>query len=315
MTQSLMDLINAKKQQIDSSKRPNAKKMPPGRSRWRILPTWRKEGDQFWHDYGQHFIKDITGTTKAVYVCVERTFGRPCDVCAAINSGMKQAGDDALAKAIGEAKAGARVLVNALQTDGQTPTVPEVVELPPSVFEQFINLMQLYLLEGVNVLDLASGFDISVERTGTGLNTKYTVAAVPKSTAIAPDVMTKVQDLDKYVAQENEANRNRALLEVSNVSGLLAPAVGGASGGISALPASTAALLAIDDDIDSIGKVYVDPAAATAVASNIIDAEIVTESASAGQPAAPAATAAAATTTAAAAEDNELNSLLADLNG
>ena len=222
---SLMDLINAKKQQIDASKRSNAKRLPDGRSRIRILPSWRTGDETFWHDFGQHFIKSPsasgTSTVAAIYMCVDKTFGRPCDVCKAIKEAAASTSDDVTLNIIKEANASSRVLVNALHIDGQTPTVPDVFELPPTVFEQIIGIMQLYQQDGVSIVDLATGFDLSIERQGKGLSTKYTVSTVPKSTVVSPDVMSKIQDLDKYVAQENESNKHRAISEVRSVAGLL----------------------------------------------------------------------------------------------
>lgn len=311
---SLLDLINAKKQQIDAGKRSNAKRIPDGRSRLRILPSWRVDGNQldnqFWHDYGQHFIKTVGAngieTVAATYICVDRTHGRSCDVCKAIAEAAGSVADDALAKVITGAKASARTLVNALHIDGATPTVSEVFEFPPTVFEQFIGLMQLYLLEGVNILSLQDGFDISVERTGKGLNTKYTVAAAPKSTAISVDVLTKLTDLDKYVAQENDSNKARAISEVRGIAGLLgsAPAIGSRT----ALPASTANLLDVDEDLtQQIGS------APLTQAPVIQDAEFTETQVAAASVAAVVAVAKAATTVASTG-DAELDSLLADLN-
>lgn len=324
---ALIDLINAKKQQIDASKRPNAKRVPEGRSRLRILPSWRKPTagkdanwlEQFWHDYGQHFIKSIGSNgqevTEATYICVDRTFGHSCEVCKAISDAASSVNDDALSKLITGAKAGARILVNALHIDGQAPNVPEVYELPPTLFEQFIGLMQLYLQDGVNVLDLKEGFDVSIERTGKGLNTKYTLQAVPKSTSIDPSVMDKLQDLDKYVAQENEANRIRAIGEVRKVAGItggFAPAL--SAPGHVALPASTANLLDVEEDLTQ----QIPMGTPVNNAPVIQEAVLVEASPTPAQVATAqvAATVAIATAQVASATsgDDELDNLLAELN-
>jgi hypothetical protein len=315
---SLLDLINAKKQQIDAGKRSNAKRIPDGRSRLRILPSWRTDGNQldnqFWHDYGQHFIKQVgvngIETVAATYICVDRTHGRACEVCKAIAEAAGSVNDDALSKLITSAKASARTLVNALHIDGSTPTVPEVFEFPPTVFEQFIGLMQLYLLEGVNILSLQDGFDISIERTGKGLSTKYTVAAAPKSTAINADVLTKITDLDKYVAQENDTNKVRAITEIRNVAGLLGstPALG--SPQHLSLPASTASLLDVEEDLTQ----QIPNSAPVNTAPVVQDAEFTETQKAAASVAAVVAVATAATTPVATTGDAELDNLLADLN-
>lgn len=242
MTQSLIDLINQKKQQIDASKRPNAKRLSDGRSRIRILPSWRQNGDAlFWHDFGQHFIKDASGEVKAVYICVNSTFGKPCPICDVVKAAINSSGNDKEVEMLSQSRGGSRVLVNALHIDGPNPTTPEVFELPPTVFESFIGLVKTYQDEGVNILDLATGFDIVVERTGKGLNTKYTVQPVPKSTAVSAEVMTKIQDLDKYVAQENDQNKARALVEFNSIAGN--------AGSMNLLPPATQNLLDVEEDL------------------------------------------------------------------
>lgn len=102
-----------------------------GTTRWRILPSWRGAGQQFYHDFGQHFVKDSTGKILAIYMCTEKTYGRPCQVCDAIRDGAKSAADDFTMKMLKDAGAGSRVLVNAIQLDGPAPTEVNILELAP----------------------------------------------------------------------------------------------------------------------------------------------------------------------------------------
>lgn len=320
MAQTLAELLAAKKASIDASKRPNSKKLPMGRSRIRVLPSWRAGDLQFWHDYGQHFIKDSLGDMKAVYICSERTFGRPCEVCAAISVAGKSVTNDALLQTITEAKASGRVLINALHIDGPTPTVPEVFEIPPTVFEQIVGLGDLYIKDDIDVFSLDGGFDLSVERVGSGLSTKYTVLTVPKSTTVSPDVMKKVQDLDKYVMQENEQNRVRAITEVRSVAGLL----GNSPVGAPLLSQTTANLLDVDEDLTlqiPVGTVVEQIGASAKPA--VVDVEF-TETATASvakvvetaQAEVAKVTEAVATVTAPTATGDEaIDKLLAELNG
>lgn len=316
MPKTLLELINEKKQQIDASKRPNAKRIPDGRSRLRILPGWRGNGDnQFWQDYGQHYIKDAGDTTKAVYICVSKTFGRPCDVCNAISLAAKSVSDDALAKVITDARATSRILVNALHIDGPNPTVPDVYEIPPTVFEQYIGLSQLYLNESVDIIDLKNGFDVSIERTGKGLTTKYTLAAAPKSSSVNPEVMSKVQNLDKYVSQENENSLQTAISEVRALAGL-------GSNGVStslSLPLSTTNLLDVDEDLTLQIPTSI---SAPSIGVNVIDVDFtestlgkVVETAKAETAKVTEAVKAVVDNVAIDTGDAELDELLAKLNG
>lgn len=228
---SLMDLIKQKKAALNSGNRAKTVKPPEGRSRWRILPTWRKaEGEtQFWHDFGQHFIKDSTGSLKAVYVCTDKTYGRPCKVCDAIQQGMHATTDDAMVELLKESKASGRVLCNALHIDSDKPGDPHILELSPNTFAAVLSVIEEW---GDKVLSLgADGMDIIIERTGKGLQTKYSVQIAAKSNAAPADVMKRITDLDEYVKQESLEQEQRALTNLSAVAGLLgAPSTAAGAG-------------------------------------------------------------------------------------
>lgn len=245
----IMDLIRKKKQQMqqESGRRASTVKPQSGRSRWRILPSWRRTGgvEPFWHDFGLHFIKGTTpdeqgSTLKAVYMCEDKTFGRPCEVCAAIASAIVDSTSDDVLNALNESSARKSILVNALHVDGDDPKTPVVLELRPSIFEGITDIMEVY----GDITSLEEGYDIYITREGRGLNTKYSVMASPKPSRVDPSVMDNVEDLDKFVAQQNEERKTAAITEVNKVRGVLtAPAVRPG-------PASRAALSAPEAPFD-----------------------------------------------------------------
>src|SRR4051794_21809806 len=111
-TEALMKLIADRKASVSRIKtiKPN-----PGRNRYRILPGWRKNGDPtFYHDFGQHFIKNAAGEVKAVFICSDKTFGRPCAVCDSIGEGIRASVSDQQKKMLEDSRANARVLLNVL---------------------------------------------------------------------------------------------------------------------------------------------------------------------------------------------------------
>ena len=223
----LMEMVRNKKQaiQAQSGRRASTVKPQPGKSKWRILPGWRGEADPtFYKDFGQHFVKGVDGTLKAVYMCVEKTFGKICPVCESINAGIAEASSDEVINALKEAKAKGRVLVNALHLDGEDPSTPVILDLTPGTFEKVLEVMEQYGEEGVNMLDLDGGIDIVINRTGKGINTEYSVMAAVKSGSVDKSVLKKLNNLDDYVAQEYEEGRVKALSAVSAVAGLPAPA-------------------------------------------------------------------------------------------
>lgn len=287
MALSLMELIAQKKASLKSGNRQKTVKPQDGRSRWRILPSWREGGDpQFYHDFGQHFIKDSTGQVKAVYVCVDKTYGKPCQVCDALSHAIRNTTDDVMANLLGEAKATGRILLNALHVDGDTPNDPQILEVAPGVFGEILNIISEW---GADVLDLKGGKDIIIERTGKGKTTKYSVQIAAKSADVPAEVMKKVANLDEYVAQESEEQAKRALANLNAVAGMLP------SPSASTTKAPSLADLSVDD---------VDDAALAAIESTAIKVE---EPAPAPKKEAAPAPAPAST------GDEELDDLLAEL--
>jgi hypothetical protein len=316
----LLDLINKRKGAFNRVK---TLKAPAGRSRYRILPSWRFVTDdegkpvldpatmkpvrdteqQFWADFGQHFIKDAAGEIKAVHVCADKTFNRPCPVCEAISQGILASTDDLTKRRLEEARSGARVLLNVLHLDGPNPNEVQILEVPPSVFNGKKGVGGILSLFGdwpsmVKLGDKSEGCcEVIIEKNGSGKEgTSYGVSAIPASTKLDASVLDRLHDLDAFVMQESEQSTQRALTGVSAISGLLpAPA--------SAAPAYRAAA----------------PAAAASVSSFTLDEEQddalrTVEMGAVAAPAAPAAPVKAAAPAAPVAADDDLEALLSDLN-
>lgn len=217
----LLKLIAQKKASMNASKRQKTIKPADGRSRYRILPSWKPEAESdgaFWHDFGQHFIKDMAGDLKVVYVCTDATYGKPCEICGGIEHGIRASTDDVMNKVLKDAKASKRILLNVLHIDGETPEEPQILECAPTVFNEICGIIQEW---GADVIDLEKGKDVIIERSGKGLQTKYSVQVAAKSKAVNPSVMKKVANLDEYVAQESEEQSRRALANLSAIAGAL----------------------------------------------------------------------------------------------
>lgn len=305
----LMALIAARKASVSRQKtiKPEA-----GRNRYRILPSWRGAGEQFWMDFGQHFIKDASGQVRAVVVCNDRTFGQPCDVCNALEHAIAHAEDDLTIKRLKDAMAGSRVLLNVLDLNGKNdPTVPQILEVAPSVFNGkkgaggIISLIQ----EWPNMLNLHDGVDIIIEKQGAGKEgTSYGVSIASGSKPVDPKVMEKIHNLDKFVAQENEESTRRALTSLAAVAGTALPAPSTAPR-LTGIPASVAgnldtaqeaALRTLEGEATRVTEVVEQPAPATPTPAPAPVTPTVT--------AAPAPVAAAAP-----ANDPDLEALLASI--
>lgn len=309
---ALLALLKAKQQAIAVNRKGRTEKIPDGNSRWRILGSWRGADQPFWHDFGQHFVKDTAGATKAIYVCTEKTFGRPCAVCEAIQHGINGATDDLTMKAMTDAKSAGRVLVNALHLDSAEPHKVVILELAPTAFEQIVAICAEWEEAGETVLG-ANGKDFVIGRSGTGKQTKYTVQVGAKATAVPANVADKLHNLDEYVAQESAENQQRAIASVRAVAGLLPPP--GSTGGLP-LAASGAATLVEDEYATAPSPRRAAAPAAEPAFEDVPDVYATAPSpapraaASAPAPAAAVASAAAAADTPG---DDELENLLASL--
>lgn len=240
---ALLALLKQKQQDMAAAHRGRTVKIPENSSRWRILGSWRGEGQQFWHDFGQHFIKDASGKMAAVYMCAEKTFGKPCAVCDAVSAGIKSSTDDTTTKLLNDAKSASRILLNVMHLDSAEPHKVQIAEFPPTVFEQIITIAAEWEDAGETIFG-PNGKDLVVNRTGAGKQTKYSVMVAAKTTAIPAGMADKLHDLDDYVAQESSEAMNRALNSVRSVAGILpAPA---ASSGLPAAARGAATL--VDED-------------------------------------------------------------------
>lgn len=263
---SIQDLIAAKQKEMAAKKsRQNTLKPQPGVHSYRILPSWRGEGEgQFWHDMGMHFVKTEESGSKpaAVYICTEKTFGKPCDVCDAITKSLAVSSNDKMTERLKEARSSQRYLMNVLHLTGPEPTKVQVLEVGTGVFQDVCNLINEY----GDITDIVNGIDIKIKREGSGLDTEYSVLPAAKSQPVPKAVLANLTNLDEFVAQENPAGNTKALTAVGTIIGIMPPA-GSGSGAAAALASSrsTPALANLSDADDADFAPVTPTASATAV--------------------------------------------------
>lgn len=263
----LMELMASKKASMKKAEK--TVKVSPGKNRIRLLPGWRKGEEYVWfHDFGQHFIKDASDTIQAVYLCTDATFEKPCEVCQSIARAAQSATDDATVEVLAKAKASRTVLVNALMLDSSEPNTPVILEIKRGVFAQLVEIVEEW---GPSVLDPAEGKEIIINRDGKGLNTKYTAQISPKTYPVPPAALTKLNNLDDYVKQESAEQQRRAIAAVNSVAGMLpAPAKGSAD-----VPTtSTRAIAASLDDVIDVDDSTPAPAASAKADDVALDDEL-----------------------------------------
>lgn len=223
LSASLKERIAAKRKDIKakSGLRADVIRVPPGKNKFRILPAHPSLGAdaEFWADFGQHYIKDLEGKTKAVYVCTDRTFGRPCGVCHALEVAGRSVTDDKEMEAVTESQCKrAEILVNVLHLNSSDKAnVPQILQLTPSTFEKVLALMEEY----DDITSLTDGTDLILTREGTGLNTEYTVQPARTSGKVDPMVMDSVVNLREFVQQESEEGARKAISQINAIIGVV----------------------------------------------------------------------------------------------
>lgn len=219
-TSKLMALMKQKKAALKQKSK--TLKANPGANRYVVLPGWRKgEEHVYFHEFGQHYIKNAAGEIQAVYPCLDATYGRTCPICESIGKAIRITSDEDVVKSLEDAACGARkqvYLVNVLALDSDDPKTPQILEVKKSAFGQIVEIVEEWA-EGV--FDSENPQIIIVNREGKGLNTKYTAQVSAKRVAMPEGALGKINNLDEYVLQENEENQRRALNAISSVAGLL----------------------------------------------------------------------------------------------
>lgn len=239
---SIKDLIAKKQKEIQAKKgRVKPIKFGVGKTRIRILPSWRGQNDpNFFHDFGMHFVRESDKGDLAVYICTDATFGKECPVCQAIGQGIKNSNDDEQIKLLKRANAGQRYLMNVLVVnDDPAKSEPAVMDAGIGLFEDICSIIAEY----DDITLLKGGTDLIVTREGTGqFDTKYSVFPTPKSKDVPESIYAKVHNLDDYVAQENDSDKMKAVTAVSRAAGFL-----GADDATHTGPALSAPKTAADD--------------------------------------------------------------------
>ncbi|WP_028449773.1 hypothetical protein [Chitinibacter tainanensis] len=247
---SLLEKLQQRKQQADASKRDKTAKLADGKHKYRILPTWRPDStDVNFHDFGMHYVKHA-GQTGA-YLCRAKTYGEHCEVCEAIAAGLfAAAGNEDTKKLLEEARSSGRVLMNMIQVDApESERRPKLFELPKGLFENdILPTMITYIENGLDLASLDKGFEIEIEKSGTGKNTEYRAVVIPVPAKPLPaELMQKVVNIDEWVKLEgaNDQGRSKSMMLLSQITG-------GATGGIARLGGtSNAGLLAHNDALDA----------------------------------------------------------------
>lgn len=210
---TIEELLKKQKQKTEDKKMgyKNAYRFKGGTTTIRILPSWRKDAKDptFFHSFGQSFIKDRDGKTLAVVGDRLMTYGEDCPIRNLINTALGEATTDSEREHYKDMLAKPRVLVNALVLDDKEidPTEPQVVEFSETQFDTIVDQINMNDIAN-EFLSLEDGFNLKVNKSGTGFNTKYTFSFDRKPSEVSPTVMENIVDIDSFIrAQFMSAER------------------------------------------------------------------------------------------------------------
>lgn len=197
-----------------------AVKLKEGKTVIRVLG---KPGEVFWAENGVHWIKaEEKGKPIAVVGCHDIVHGTPCPVCAAIERATASVTDDDELKLVKDWKAKKTIYICALVRSGPDKSdQPQVVELTPTTFGKILSILEEYAAADIDMLHPTTGFDLTVERTGKGLNTEYSVNTTPKSDPFDPKLLENLPDLKAIIEKEFfRGEENKAVTAIGNISGV-----------------------------------------------------------------------------------------------
>lgn len=213
----MKELLAQKKRELKTKDAANIRpnKFADGQTTIVILPGWRGAGDlQFWHDFGMHFVKHGKGKFYA-HICMDKTFEKECDICAAIGQSISMSDDDDTIEALKQVNASQRYLVNAAQIKAGEVGDVEVYELPATVFEAIVDVME----EWDDIIG-EKARPLIVNREGSGLSTKYSVTPSPKTIRIPDEKLKAVIDLDAVVSQTNPTKMKQVISTIGAIAGI-----------------------------------------------------------------------------------------------
>jgi ribosomal protein L12E/L44/L45/RPP1/RPP2 len=235
MSNAVREMLKKKKAQIASKSsdfRPLT--FPQGRTEFRILPSWKpldEAGEQqaFWAEYGKHYIKKIVGGKEemaAVVACPDKTFAKECPVCDLVDKGLADArlqGMEPSKAPAYQSRATQKFLLNVLMLTGPTPTTPVVVTVGSQIFEQIIDIYEEYLNSDIDILDIETGVNLVVNRTGSGQSTAYTVQASPKGSSpiTIPETLPNIDSMIEL--DFAKGGERKAVVALSEIVGVEPP--------------------------------------------------------------------------------------------
>lgn len=190
-----------------------------GKVEIRILPSWRGPGEDFWQDWGIHWVKNPgDDKAKAVHMCLAKTFGEPCPICDALDVASRTASDDLEIQAIKDSSASQRFLFNVINITKNGPdSDPVIFEVPMGLANEIFSIMGDF----GDITDLENGHNLIINGTGEGMKRKYSATPKKDPSKVSKAQAAKVANLDEHVQQQNQKKMMEAINAVNMITGVV----------------------------------------------------------------------------------------------
>lgn len=181
----------------------------------------------FMRDFGVHWIKPEKNA-KPLAVVGSRmvTYNQPCEIQTMIDRAAKAAPDDATLEVIKDWGAKKSALMPAIIRSGSDASedAAVILELTPTTWGQISNMIEEYYADSGYILDVKKGFDFVIERTGKGLDTKYTIMPKPGAKPVSQKALENLPNIDDFIAKKFLADEvTRACNAITAITGVARP--------------------------------------------------------------------------------------------
>lgn len=189
-----------------------------GENRIRVMPPWGPDVEDFWFATGTHF--NVGPDERRVYCPDVSGVRETCFICRLVKRLSRGDEDEqAESEAMG---ARPRYLLNIVDLDEPEKGV-QVWECPKTIFRQ---LKKFFLNEDDygDFTDLEDGYDIIVEKSGSGINTKYDATPARKNTAFPTKALVEHRNEAVAEVYQQLADQELELTDLSSVPTFLSDA-------------------------------------------------------------------------------------------
>lgn len=226
MSMSLRDRILAERERVAANKSKGMRtyKFKSGKTKLRILPMDGDPKKDWFRTFGKTYLKSFDG--KQFFGIIDRTltYDEPTDpIRDLIFDAMRQAPDEDTKKHYQQMLARQRYVFNALILTGdpdQKPDEPVLVEVSETQMDDIFAQFLVWSEDDENY-DLAAaktGHVFEVEKTGSGLDTRYNWQATPKQMKVSDKLIEKAHDIDAWIVSQVEGMGDQAIAFMQKVN-------------------------------------------------------------------------------------------------